>query len=101
MSVYIDAEVRLDEHDIAKAIEQLDEDDIAELVSELSHEAKAAIAKAMEAGGLRVLDRLKIDWDGLDRALERRDMAALERILWPVIRARWPRPKLTNPGASP
>ena len=96
MSVYMDVEACIDVDIVVRALEQFDEDDVRSVIRQLSDEARAEIVKALEGRDIRVMSRLKVDWDELDRALTRRDLVALEGILWPIIRARWPRPKLTK-----
>ncbi len=96
MAVHIDVSIEVWE--LASAVEGMSERQLKAFCEDLSQEAKKRIAAEITgAPELEITDT----WDRIERALQLRDFHALADVLWPEVKARWIRPKMTNAYAQP
>jgi hypothetical protein len=95
MSVLMD--VRVEVWDLASAISGLGNRQLTAMVGDLDDEAKKRLRA--ELNGQPEFD-VADAWDRIERALNQRDFDTLADVLWPEVKARWPRPKMTNAYAQ-
>jgi len=88
--------IDVDEYAIAEALDDCSEREMKAVARHMGRKARDQMRAAL--GGGIAFDE-SASWIDLERALEARDIAKLERILWPVIKARWPQPKMTKETA--
>jgi len=91
MSVHID--VRIETWDLANAVSGLSHRQLTAMVGDLDDAAKERLRTE-----LNVQPEMDFAdaWDRIERALVQRDFDALADVLWPEVKARWIRPKMTN-----
>lgn len=91
MSVPID--VRVEIWDLASAVSGLSNRQLSAMIGDMDDDAKKRLRA--ELNGQPEFD-VADAWGRIERALERRDFDTLADILWPEVKARWAKPKMTN-----
>lgn len=88
--------IDIDEYAVAEALDDCSEREMKSVARHMGREARDHMLSAL-GGGVAFDDAAS--WNDLERALRDRDLDRLERLLWPLVKARWPRPKMTKEPA--
>lgn len=82
----------IDCYDLAEALGDCNARELKTVLKALDDETSKNVSAHFEASP--ILDPAEV-WQRIERALNARDFDDLALLLWPEVKARWPKPKLT------